>query len=74
MAMIIDGKSVSEIAEAENVSTRRVQDVANLAMIAPNILDAIISGEQPVGLTTDYLIKNRFSAIWSEQHMQFAAL
>ena len=74
MVMVIDGKSFSEIAEVENVSTRRVQDVANLALIAPNILDAITLGEQPDGLSTDYLIKTRFSAVRSEQRAQFAAL
>lgn len=35
LPMVIDGKSFSEIAEAENLSTRRVQGVANLALIAP---------------------------------------
>ena len=72
--MVIDGKSFSEIAEAENLSTRRVQDVANLALIAPGVLEAITLGEQPGGLVTDYLIKTSFSAVWSEQHAQFAAL
>ncbi|OSQ42008.1 recombinase family protein, partial [Marivita geojedonensis] len=74
LAMVIDGKSFSEIADNENVSTRRVQDIANLALIAPDILDAITLGEQSSGLTTDYPIKTRFSAIWSEQRAQFAAL
>ena len=74
LAMVIDGKSFSEIAQVENVSTRRVQDIANLALIAPNILDAITLGEKPDGLSTDYLIKTRFSAIWSEQRTQFSAL
>ena len=74
LAMVIDGKSLSEIAQVENVSTRRVQDIANLALIAPDILDAITLGEKPDGLTTDYLIKTRFSTIWSEQRAQFSAL
>ena len=74
LAMVIDGKSFSEIAQVENVSTRRVQDIANLALIAPDILDAITLGEKSDGLSTDYLIKTRFSAIWSEQRTQFSAL
>jgi hypothetical protein len=74
LAMVIDGKSFSEIAQVENVSTRRVQDIANLALIAPDILDAITLGEKPDGFSTDYLIKTRFSAIWSEQRAQFSAL
>jgi len=74
LAMIIDGKTFSEISEREGVSTRRVQDVANLALIAPDIIEAIVSGEQPNGLSTAYLIKTRFSAVWSEQRAQFNAL
>ncbi|WP_299085593.1 recombinase family protein [uncultured Ruegeria sp.] len=74
LAMILDGRTFSEIAEAEGTSKRRVQDVADLAMLAPDVLDAIADGEQPDGLTTDHLIKTRFSAVWSEQRKQFATL
>ncbi len=74
LAMVIAGKTFSEIADTEGVSKRRVQDVTNLALLAPDILDGIARGEQPDGLTTDYLIKTRFSAAWSEQRQQFAAL
>lgn len=74
LAMIIAGKSFSEIAEAAGVSKRPVQDVTNLAVLPPDVLDRIAAGEQPVGLTTDYLIKAHFSAAWSEQGEQFAAL
>ena len=72
--MVIAGKTFSEIADSEGVSKRRVQDVINLALLAPDVLDGIAAGEQPEGLTTDYLIKTRFPAVWSEQRKQFAAL
>jgi hypothetical protein len=74
MALVIAGKTFSEIAEAEGVSKRRVQDVTNLALLAPDVLDGIATGEQPDGLTTDYLIKTRFPAVWSEQREQLATL
>lgn len=74
LAMVIAGKTFTEIADAEGVSKRRVQDVTNLALLAPDVLDGIATGEQPEGLTTDYLIKTRFSAVWSEQRAQFASL
>ncbi|MEM9320156.1 MAG: hypothetical protein AAGA70_14295 [Pseudomonadota bacterium] len=45
-----------------------------MALLAPEAIEAILSGENPSGLTTDYLIKNRFSAVWSEQRAQFAAI
>ncbi len=74
LAMIIEGRTFSEIAETEGTSKRRVQDVVDLATLAPDVLEAIAAGEQPDGLTTDYLIKSGFPAIWSDQHKQFAAL
>jgi site-specific DNA recombinase len=74
LAMIIDGQTFAEIAPAEGTSKRRVQDIVDLAMLAPALLDAIAKGEQPEGFTSDYLIKTGFPAIWSEQHQQFAEL
>jgi hypothetical protein len=74
MAMLIDGNTFSEIAQAECTSKRRVQDVVDLAMLEPDILDAIADGEQPDGLNSDYLIKSGVPAAWSEQRTQFAKL
>ncbi|MEM1236754.1 MAG: hypothetical protein AAGI10_07275 [Pseudomonadota bacterium] len=74
LSQIIAGKTFAEIADDEGVSKRRIQDLTNLASLAPEIIEAILSGENPSGLTTDYLIKNRFPAVWSEQSAQFAAL
>ncbi len=74
IAMIVDGKTFMEIAEAAGTSKRRVQDVVDLAMLAPDILDAIASGEQPEGLTSDYLIKSGVPASWPEQRERFAKL
>ena len=72
--MIVEGKTFAAIAEAEGTSKRRVQDVVDLAMLAPDILDAIAAGEQSDGLTSDYLIKSGVHAVWSEQRAQFAKL
>ena len=74
LAMVIAGKAFSEIASTDGVSKHRVQDVVNLAMLAPDVLGGIAAGEQPDDLTKGYLIKTRFSAVWSEQRQQFAAL
>ncbi len=72
--MIIDGRAFSEIVQEEGTSKRWVQDVVDLAMLVPDALDAIDSGEQIDGLTMDYLIRSGLPAIWSDQHKQFAAL
>ncbi|WP_299778201.1 recombinase family protein [uncultured Roseobacter sp.] len=72
MAMIIAGKTFTEIAQAEGTSKRRVQDIVDLAMLAPDILDAIAVGEQSEGVTSDRLIKSGVPAVWSEQREQLA--
>ncbi len=64
----------SEIALAEGTSKRRIHDVVDLSMLAPDILDAIAAGEQPEGLTSDYLIKTGVPALWAEQREMFATL
>ena len=46
---IIMPKALTEIAQAEGISKRRVQDLVDHAMLAPDILDAIAGGEQPDG-------------------------
>ena len=74
MSMILDGISIAEIATQENTSKRRIQDVVDLAMLAPDILDAISRGEQPGELTSDYLIKLGVPAIWTEQRADYAKL
>ncbi len=74
LKMIIQGKTFAEIAAGEDVSKRRIQDVVDLALLAPDVLDAIAAGNQPDGLNTDYLIKTGFPATWSDQRKQFNAL
>ncbi len=74
IALIHSGMTFSEIAESEGTSKRRIQDVVDLAMLAPDVLDAIAAGEQPEGLTSDYLIKSCVPALWSEQRETFAKL
>ena len=74
MSMVLSGMTFNEIAQAEHISKRRIQDVVDLAMLAPDVLDAIAAGEQPVGMTSDYLIKSGVPALWSEQRAQFAKL
>ncbi len=66
LAMIIDGKTFAKIAQAQGTSKCRVQDIVDLATLAPELLDAIAKGEQPTDLTGDTLVKTGFSAIWSE--------
>lgn len=72
LRMIIDGKSLAKIANEEGITSHRVRMVTDLALLAPDILDAIASGTQPDGLNTDKLIKSEIPATWVEQREIYA--
>lgn len=68
------GKTFGEIAESEGVSKRRIQQLIELAFLAPDVVRNVRDGKQPVGLTSDWLMRHAFSPIWSEQREQVSAL
>ncbi len=72
--MVCSGKTFGEIADAEGVSKRRIQQLIELAFLAPDTIRNVRSGKQPVGLTSDWLMRHAFSPVWSEQREQFTAL
>lgn len=60
--------SILEIAEREGVSDRYVSHLIPLAFLAPDIVATILSGTQPVELTTESLTKRTDLPVrWSEQ-------
>ena len=60
--------SIAEIAEAEGVSARYVGHLIPLAFLAPDIVARILSGTQPVDLTTENLTKRiNLPLAWTEQ-------
>jgi len=72
--LVCSGKTIGEIAETEAVSKRRVQQLIELAFLAPDTIRSVREGRQPVGLTSDWLMRHAFTPIWSEQRKQFATL
>jgi hypothetical protein len=52
------------IARRENLSQRRIARLVDLALLAPDLIDAIVTGRQPVSLTPDALIKSRHRPLW----------
>ena len=61
-------RSIAEIAEAEGVSDRYVGSLMPLAFLAPDIVKAILAGNQRVDLTAETLIKRiRLPLNWADQ-------
>ncbi len=61
-------RSFAEIAQAEGVTDRYVAHLIPLAFLAPDIVARILSGTQPVDLTTEELTKRiDLPLAWTEQ-------
>jgi hypothetical protein len=71
--MLISGEapSLQAIAKASGLDQRYVSRVARLAFLAPELVEAILEGRQPLELTLDTLF-NPFPVNWAEQRAFFA--
>jgi len=58
--------SARELAEAEGVKPSYAAGMLRLTLLAPEIIEAILGGHQPGGLTLDLLLKS-FPLLWPEQ-------
>ncbi len=72
--LVASGKTLDEVATIEGVSKHRIKQVIELAFLAPDVIRSVREGRQPVGLTSDCLMRHAFSPVWSEQREMFAAL
>ena len=61
-----DYATIREIAHAEKINETYVGRVLRLTLLAPDMVEAILSGRQPAGLQLDQLMI-RFPMNWSEQ-------
>lgn len=63
-------RSVSELARDLNVDTSYVARTLKLATLAPDIIEAILNGEEPSGLSLARLIRT-FPMDWQQQRTLF---
>ena len=61
-----DRVSVSEIGDAENISKSYVSRILRLALLAPDIVDAILAGGTDQGVMLERL-ERPLPASWKEQ-------
>ena len=69
-----DGQSFEAIVVQAGVSKRRVQQIVNLAFLAPDVVRDIANGSQPLGLTSDWCLRHNLPAEWEAQRQRIAAL
>ena len=63
--------SISEIATAEKIDRGYVGNVLRLTLLAPDIVEAIMDGRQPIGLGLPALLKP-FPIEWDRQPLLFS--
>ncbi len=73
-AALSRGESYAEIAEREGIWKQRIQQLLPLAFLAPDIIQQIAEGRQPVGLTTEALINSDLPIDWAAQRALIARL
>lgn len=64
---IKSGATFDQIADAEQTSKRRVQQIIELAFLAPDIIRDVLEGKQPVGFTSDWCVRQSIPSDWNAQ-------
>lgn len=66
--------SGSEIAKREELEPSTVNERLRLSLLSPKIVESILNGTQPNGLTMQWLTRNTFPADWSKQEKLFQSI
>lgn len=72
--LIKAGNTYDRVAQLEGTSKRMVQHQVEYAFLAPDIVEDIYNGNQPTGLTTDWLKKRTIPMDWDQQRQMIAGL
>ena len=72
--MLEDGRyaSISEMAKAEGVERGYVGSLLRLTLLAPDMVEAILDGRQPAGVTLPKLMES-FPVEWRQQAREWVA-
>lgn len=66
--------SGSEIAQREGLEPSTVNERLRLSLLSPKIVESILNGVQPEGLTMQWLTRNSFPADWNKQEKLFQCI
>lgn len=67
-------RSGKEIAEREGLDQGTVNECMRLTLLDPILIQAILEGIHPQGLTLNWLTRNPIPLLWSEQHELFRSI
>ncbi len=66
--------NIAELAAVEGLEKVRLQKTLKLARLAPDMVEGIASGRDPVGLSFEFFIRRELPDGWDEQRRVIAAL
>lgn len=66
--------SIAEIAKHEGVEKVRVQKMLRLARLAPDVVEDIARGQQAVGVSLEFFMRNPMPDDWNAQREAIGAL
>lgn len=61
------GRNVDDIAIAQTISPKRVQQILEFAFLSPTAVQAVMDANQPEFLNADWVLKNEIPVGWAEQ-------
>ena len=65
------GASISDLARALGLDRSYVSRIMRLSLLSPDIVEAIVSGNEPSGLSLERLVK-KIPMLWKEQRGRLA--
>jgi len=68
------GNTFSEISRETGISKRRIQQMLDLAFLAPDIVRDVLQGSQPLGFTSDWVLRHNLPSDWQAQRELIATL
>lgn len=73
-AAIKAGASFGDLATREKTTSSRIQQMIGLAFLAPDILDQVAAGSQPVAFTSEWFKRRQLPLEWDMQQRVFGSL
>jgi len=67
-------ETFSAVARRDKITPSRIQQMIGLAFLAPDLLDQIAAGSQPLGLTSEWVKRHDLPLEWQAQRDALALL
>ncbi|MBT8412501.1 MAG: recombinase family protein, partial [Octadecabacter sp.] len=72
--LIKSGQTLDQVAASEQTSKRRIQQMIELAFLAPDIIRDVLDGKQPIGFTSQWAKNHSIPGNWDDQRKLFTTL